>query len=242
MNNRHAIVQMGKTLIEKRLVAGSWGNISLRCTKERLKAHIENGSSMFLGKASSIRTELVEEVFITPSGLGYETITVDDIVELDMEGKVLEGNRIPSSEAKLHLAIYKACPEAKAIIHTHSIYASALAAMRKPVPALIEDIVQIIGGKVECAQYALPGTEDLANNAVEALKGRRAVLLANHGAVCWGKTLEDALVVAEVLEKACQIAIICMQCGGGVELSQEDANIMHAFYEEHYSKRQLGKE
>lgn len=223
MDKRNDIVKMGKTLIEKKLVAGSWGNISLRCAKEGARPYIE-------------------EVLITPSGLGYERLTAQDIVELDMEGNVLKGIHLPSSEAKLHLAIYKDCPEAKAIIHTHSIYASALAAMGKPVPAYIEDIVQIIGGRVNCAEYALPGTEELANNAVKALRGRKAALLANHGAVCWGKTLDDALVVAEVLEKACQIAIICMQCGGGIELSQEDADIMHSFYVNHYSKRQLGEE
>ena len=114
--------------------------------------------------------------------------------------------------------------------------------MRKPVPAIIEDIVQIIGGRVNCAEYALPGTQELADNAVAAMNGRKGVLLANHGAVCWGKSLEDALIVSEILEKAAQIAIICQSCGGAVELSNEDAEIMHNFYEEHYSKRQMGTE
>lgn len=210
------IVDMGKLLIDKNLVAGSWGNISC------------------LIDANSLA--------ITPSGMGYEKQKSEDIVIIDFEGNVLDGKHIPSSEAKLHTAIYRACPEAKAIIHTHSIYASALAAMRKPIPAIIEDVVQIVGGRVNCAEYALPGTQELADNAVEAMHGRKAVLLANHGAVCWGKTLEDALIVAEILEKAAQIAVICQSAGGAVELSAEDADIMHSFYEQHYSKRQLGEE
>ena len=213
---REAIVAMGKELIERKLVAGSWGNISVK---------------------------IADGVYaVTPSGRGYANQKTEDIVIVDDACKTLDGELTPSSESKLHTAIYNACPEAKAIIHTHSIYASALAAMRKPVPAIIEDIVQIIGGRVECAEYALPGTQELADNAVKAMNGRKGVLLANHGAVCWGKDLADALMVCEILEKAAQIAIICQSCGGAVELSSDDAKIMHSFYEEHYIKRQRGEE
>ena len=214
---RAAIVNMGHRLIEKNLVAGSWGNISCRAGRQTIA--------------------------ITPSGRGYEHLTLSDVVLLDKAGRVVKGERIPSSESKLHLAIYAACPEAQAVIHTHSIYASALAAMRRPVPAIIEDIVQICGGSVNCAEYALPGTQELADAAVKALAGRKAALLANHGAVCWGKSLDDALVVAEILEKAAQIAVICASCGGKVyELDESDAAAMHSFYEQHYCKRQMGEE
>lgn len=213
---REAVVAMGKELMERKLVAGSWGNISVK---------------------------IADGVYaVTPSGRGYANQKPEDIVIIDDACQTLAGALTPSSESKLHTAIYNACPEAQAIIHTHSIYASALAAMRKPVPAIIEDIVQIIGGRVNCAEYALPGTQELADNAVKDMNGRKGVLLANHGAVCWGKSLEDALIVAEILEKAAQIAIICQSCGGAVELSNEDAEIMHSFYEEHYSKRQMGEE
>ena len=216
LSAREAIVTMGKELIERKLVAGSWGNISVK---------------------------IADGVYaVTPSGRGYANQKPEDIVIVDDACKTLEGELTPSSESKLHTAIYNTCPEAKAIIHTHSIYASALAAMRKPVPAIIEDIVQIIGGRVECAEYALPGTQELADNAVKAMNGRKGVLLANHGAVCWGKDLADALMVCEILEKAAQIAIICQSCGGAVELSSDDAKIMHSFYEEHYIKRQRGEE
>lgn len=214
---RAAIVNMGHRLIEKRLVAGSWGNISCRAGQQTIA--------------------------ITPSGRSYEHLAPSDVVLLDNTGCVVDGERIPSSESKLHVAIYAACPEAQAVIHTHSIYASALAAMRRPVPAIIEDIVQICGGSVNCAEYAFPGTQELADAAVKALAGRKAALLANHGAVCWGKSLDDALVVAEILEKAAQIAVICASCGGKVyELDEGDAAAMHSFYEQHYSKRQMGEE
>lgn len=242
MEPREEIVAMGKKLIETRLVAGSWGNISCKFKEERVVPHIGSELSTLFGKHASVSTKEVEGIAITPSGMGYTKLAPEDIVELDLDGRVTEGHHAPSSESKLHIAIYKACPEAKAIIHTHSIYASALAAMHMLVPAIIEDMVQIVGGRVNCAEYALPGTEELAENAVKAMEGRKAVLLANHGAVCWGKTLEDALIVAEILEKTAQIAIICQSCGGAVELSAEDSQVMHKFYEEHYSKRQLGEE
>lgn len=210
------IVATGKLLIEKHLVAGSWGNISCKI-----------GESIYA---------------VTPTGKGYAGLTEDDIVIINHQCNTVWGRHVPSSESKLHAAIYSACPEAQAVIHTHSIYASALAAMRKSIPPIIEDIVQIIGGSVNCAEYALPGTQQLADNAVQALNGRKAVLLANHGAVCWGKSLDDALIVAEVLEKAAQIAIICQSCGGAVELPENDIAIMHEFYNKHYSKRQMGEE
>lgn len=212
-----AIVEIGRTLISKHLVAGSWGNISCRVAEKAIA--------------------------ITPSGRGYETLTPEDVVLIDNLGNILEGRHIPSSELKVHTAIYAAYPEAGAVIHTHSIYASALAAMHKSVPAIIEDIVQIIGGRVNCAEYALCGTQELADNAVRSMQGRKAVLLANHGAVCWGKNLAETLLVAEILEKAAQIAVICAGTGNKVyELSTEDAGIMHNFYEQHYSKRQQGEE
>jgi len=242
MGYREDIVAMGKELIATKLVAGSWGNISCKFQEERVVPHIGSELSTLFGKHASVSASSVDGIAITPSGMGYAKLTPEDIVELDLDGNVTEGQHAPSSESKLHVEIYKACPEARAIIHTHSIYASALAALRKPVPAIIEDIVAIVGGRVNCAEYAPAGTEALALNAVKALKGRKAVLLANHGAVCWGKSLEDALIVAEILEKSAQIAIICRQCGGAVELSTEDAEAMHTFYEEHYNKRQLGEE
>lgn len=210
------IINMGRQLMEKHLVAGSWGNISIKI-----------GESTYA---------------ITPSGKGYAYLAAEDIVIIDDQCNIISGKNIPSSESQLHTAIYRECTAAGAVIHTHSIYASALAAMRKPILPIIEDIVQIIGGKVTCAEYALPGTKQLADNAVAALNGRKAALLANHGAVCWGKNLDDALIVAEVLEKAAQIAVICESCGGAVVLPDEDIKVMHDFYKKHYSKRQMGEE
>lgn len=209
------IIDAGHKMIDQKMIAGSWGNLSIRIDADCCA--------------------------ITPSGRSYDTLTEKDIVIIDMTGNRQGGLLIPSSEMPLHLAIYKAIPEAKAIAHTHSIYASACAAMHKPIPAVIEDLVQIIGGSVDVANYALPGTAELAANAVKALNCKKAALLANHGVVCWGETLEAALMTAEIVEKTAHIYCICATMGGAVPLPDEDIAVMHDFYQKYYSKRQLTK-
>ena len=213
---REGIVAMGIKMIDKKMMAGSWGNISVRIDKDLYA--------------------------ITPSGHNYESLTVDDIVIVNKDGDKVSGNLIPSTETALHIAIYKEYPQAKAVIHTHSIYASALAAMRKDLPPIIEDAVEIVGSTVRCAKYALPGTKELSKNAVEALGENRAALMANHGAVCWGEDLYEAFMIAEIVEKAAQIFCIASSMGGVVQLNEEQIAVMHKFYLEHYSKRQKGEE
>ena len=212
---RQQIVAAGLKMIEQKMIAGSWGNLSIK-----------------------INTSCCA---ITPSGRSYDSLNTEDIVVVDMQGNKIVGALIPSSETPLHLAVYKAIPEAQAIVHTHSIYASACAAMHKPIPALIEDLVQIIGGSVDVAEYALPGTEALAANAVKALQNKKAALLANHGVVCWGSSLNSALMTAEIVEKAEQIYCICETMGGAKVLPEADIAVMHDFYKQHYSKRQTEK-
>lgn len=212
---RQQIVAAGLKMIEQKMIAGSWGNLSIK-----------------------INTSCCA---ITPSGRSYDSLNTEDIVVVDMQGNKIEGALIPSSEMPLHLAVYNAIPEAQAIVHTHSIYASACAAMHKPIPALIEDLVQIIGGSVDVAEYALPGTEALAANAVKALQNKKAALLANHGVVCWGSSLNSALMTAEIVEKAAQIYCICETMGGAKLLPEADIAVMHDFYKQHYSKRQTEK-
>lgn len=212
---RQQIVAAGLKMIEQKMIAGSWGNLSIK-----------------------INTSCCA---ITPSGRSYDSLNTEDVIVVDMQGNKIVGALIPSSETPLHLAVYEAIPEAQAIVHTHSIYASACAAMHKPIPALIEDLVQIIGGSVDVAEYALPGTEALAANAVKALQNKKAALLANHGVVCWGSSLNSALMTAEIVEKAAQIYCICETLGGAKLLPEADIAVMHDFYKQHYSKRQTEK-
>jgi L-fuculose-phosphate aldolase len=133
---------------------------------------------------------------ITPSGVPYAQMTAADIVALDLAGVVRSGTRTPSSESPFHTAIYRARPDAGAIVHTHSPHATALACARREIPAFHYMISLAGGSSIRCAEYATFGTQALADSALRGLEGRKAVLLANHGVIALGTTLEAAYEVA----------------------------------------------
>lgn len=214
---RQEIVAAGPELLTKGLVAGTWGNVSMRVPRH-------------------------DWVAVTPSGRDYRTLTAADIVIVDLHGDVVDGRLKPSSETPLHMAIYQARPDIQAIVHTHSVFASACAVARRPIPPIIEDLVQLAGGSIEVASYALPGTAELAHNAVMALAQKNAVLLANHGVVGCGRSLREAITACELVEKAAQIYIYAENLGGACSLSAKDITVMHDFYVNHYRQRQEGRE
>lgn len=213
---RKLIIETGLALAERKLILGSWGNISMKIEKDCFA--------------------------ITPSGRSYDQLNPDDIVIVNSEGIKLAGVRTPSTEIKMHLALYASNPEFRAIVHTHSTYACAVAAMRENIPPFIEDMVQVIGGPIKCAKYAVAGSEALAKNTVAAINGSNAALLANHGAICCGKTLREALNIADIVEKSAKIFCITSSMGGGICIDPKNVKIIRAFYKEHYSKRQAGEE
>lgn len=204
------IIRTCRRMAELGLVAGTWGNVSARVS----------GS---------------DAILITPSGLPYDQLDGGSLVKVDMNGSILSGSR-PSSELPLHLAIYAARPDVNAIVHTHSIHATACAVARCAIPPALEEMIQVNGGTVEVSAYALPGSNELAKNAVLALADRSAALLANHGAVSCGPTLRDALLVAQLVEKAAHVHILAQSMGGAAILSDDDVRIMRRFYIEHYRR------
>lgn len=214
---RAEVVRTGQGMLERGLVAGTWGNVSIRVP----------------GAA---------QVAITPSGRDYRSLRPEDVAVVDQQGNRLAGALVPSTELPLHLGIYAARPDIGAIVHTHSVFASACAAARRALPPIIEDLVQLAGGAVEVAEYALPGTAELAGNAVAALADRQAVLLANHGAVGCGRTAAEALLACELVEKGAQIYLYANLLGGAQVLSGEDVAAMRGFFVEHYRRRQEGAE
>lgn len=150
-------------------------------------------------KSGNVSARLGEGFLITPSGLPYARTTPDDLIHLAADGTVLSGSRKPSSEWPFHTAIYAARPDARAIVHTHSPRATALSCARRGIPAFHYMIALCGGADVRCAEYATFGTPELADNAVAALQGRKAVLLANHGVIALGGSLAGAhQIVAEV--------------------------------------------
>jgi len=151
-------------------------------------------------KSGNVSARSGDGLLITPSGLPYAAMTPDDLVALDRDGGVRAGGRAPSSEWRLHVSIYRARPDARAIVHTHSPQATALACARRSIPAFHYMIAFCGGPDVRCAAYATFGTQALADNAVAALDGRKAALLANHGVVALGATLDGAYAIAGEVE------------------------------------------
>lgn len=150
-------------------------------------------------KSGNVSARFEDGMLITPSGLPYAQTTPEDLILLKLDGTVVSGSRKPSSEWPFHVEIYKARPDAQAIVHTHSPRATALSCARRGIPAFHYMIALCGGADVRCADYATFGTPELAENAVKALEGRKAVLLANHGVIALGGSLAGAhTIVAEV--------------------------------------------
>jgi L-fuculose-phosphate aldolase len=153
------------------------------------------------GKSGNASLRDAGGMLITPSGIAYEKLKPSDIAVMTLGGERQSGKRTPSSEWPFHAAIYRAHPEIGAIVHCHSRFATALACLHRDIPAF-HYMVAVAGGEsIRCAPYATFGTNALADHAVTALAGgRRACLLANHGQIATGNTLERALELAVAVE------------------------------------------
>ena len=149
----------------------------------------------------SVRLEDGSGIIVTPTGIAYDEYKPEVMVTLAMDGAPAPGQNRPSTEAPFHLAIYHAFPEAKAIVHCHSMAATALACARMEIPAFHYMVAVAGGGKIPLAKYATFGSDDLAASAVKAMKGGyRACLLANHGQLAWAGSLPKALELAAEIE------------------------------------------
>lgn len=139
-------------------------------------------------------------LLITPSGLDYDKVSASDMVKIDYEGKVLRGGKAPSSEWHFHCRVMAAKPRAGALLHTHSINATTLACLGRDIPPF-HYMIAVAGGRdIKCAPYATFGTEKLADAVLDALDGRLACLMANHGMIVLGRDLEDAFKRAVEIE------------------------------------------
>ena len=132
-------------------------------------------------------------------------MTVDDLVVVDLDGTVLDGDRSPTTEKALHLACYRRHPEIGGVIHSHPVHATMFAVARQPIPAAIEEVAVYIGGDVEVCEYTTTGTDELGEVVAAALADRAATLMANHGMVTVGATVDKALHAAAVVERTARI-------------------------------------
>lgn len=164
-----------------------------------------------VGTAGNVSVRVPEGVLVTPSGLDPQVMTPGDVVLVGASGQVLAGDRRPTSELAMHLTVYERTG-ASAVVHTHSPFATALATTCEELPAIHYLVVQL-GGPIRVAPYALFGTPELAANLAAAMEGRSAVLLQNHGAVTWGRTLAKAYERAVLLEWLCALYLRAVQLG-----------------------------
>jgi len=207
---RELLVNAGLRLLHEGLVSRTWGNISIKVNDS--------------------------EMLVTPSGKFYDEITPNDMVLVNFKTNEYKSEIKPSSEFKMHSGIYNDRKDVNAIIHTHQMNASTCAAARREVPPVLDDLAQIIGPSVRVAEYALPSTNKIVKATVKALKGRNAALMANHGAVCVGRDIDEAFVVCQVLEKGCKAFIEAEFLGGAKHINKFEAWAMHQFYLRKYSK------
>jgi L-fuculose-phosphate aldolase len=158
------------------------------------------------GTSGNVSVRDGELVHITPAALPYEEMSEADVVTLTVAGEIASGSREPSSERLVHLAVYAARPELRAIVHTHSVHATAWSALAEPLDTGTEDLQDAAGGAVRTARFADSGSPGLAAAVAEALAGRRAALMARHGVVAAAATPRAALAVAQTVERQAQIA------------------------------------
>lgn len=169
-------------------------------------------NGLFAGTSGNLSIFLPERelIVITPSSIRYDSMLLEDIVVTDFNGNKVEGHQTPSSELKLHMEIYKR-KLANSVVHTHSPFATAYAVNRKNIPLVLIEMIPFLGGEVHCGGFAFPGTEELAKITADELQEKNVCLLANHGVVAIGDTIEMAYIRAEYVEdaaKICRIATI----------------------------------
>lgn len=167
---------------------------------------------LVVGTSGNISVRVGDRIVITPTGVPYPELVPERLPVVDPDGNQLESELAPTSELPLHLAAYRAHPEATAVVHTHAVSATAVSTLVDTVPNIHYGIAAA-GGAIRVAPYATYGTVELAENATQALKGRRACLLANHGTITVGPSLASAYDLTRQLEWACQVWLTAKAAG-----------------------------
>jgi L-fuculose-phosphate aldolase len=214
---RKAVSETAKRMMRDGLVKLTSGNISARVP----------GTTFFA---------------ITPSGMDYETMVPQDICIVDMSGRVINGHRRPSTEMAMHRLAYQRRDDVNAVVHTHSIYASAFACTGREMPIISTELAALVGGTIRCAPYAKAGTEEFAQAAVDTLGSEDlSVLFQNHGVMAVGRSLKEAYSVAVGLEEAAMIYHIAKQMGDPIIIPEEERRRMFREFRLHYGQPKPGQ-
>lgn len=193
-----AVLAAAQTMLRQGLVEGTAGNISGR---------LDGGL-----------------VCMTPSSVPYDSMTLDDLVVVDLDGEVVSGTRSPTTEKDLHLCVLRRYPELGSVIHTHAVYATMFALAREPIPAVIEEVVVYVGGDIPCCEYQGTGSVELGEEVAEHLGDRGAALLANHGLVTCGADPDTALHHAALVERTAKIVWGARAMGATIHPLPEQVN------------------
>lgn len=185
---KQKVLATAKKAYKEKLIAGTSGNMSIYCP--------ETG-----------------QMAITPSSYDYAVMEEKDIVMIDLDGNILEGSHKPSSEWKMHAEIYKHLPRVKAVVHTHSPYATSFAVNHQEIPVVLIEMVPFLKGKLEVSPYAAQGSAQVGLNAVPVLERKNACLMANHGVVAVGETIEAAYIHAVYAEDTAKIYHMALTAG-----------------------------
>jgi L-fuculose-phosphate aldolase len=203
-NAPEQIVAAAQELLAKGLVEGTSGNISAR---------MEDGN-----------------IACTPSSLDYRIMTVDDICIVNPAGDQVAGERSPTSEKYLHLAVMNAYEDIAVCIHSHAVHATMFAVAHQDIPSCIDEFTVYLGGDIRCSEYAPSGSPDLAEQVVKALENRGAALIANHGMVAIGTTMEKTMHNTALVERSAKIIWGAKQLGGIFPLPEKvNANFANVY-------------
>ena len=204
------VVEAAKSIYIKGLVDNNEGNVSAR-----------------IGKS--------EEYLITPTGNQYDLLTSDQIVHMTFGGTPLSSGKLPSTEAKLHIAVYRARPKVQCVIHTHSTFATMLSIARKSIPLIMDEQVIYLGGSIDVSSYGEAHTEKIGEVALKALGYKNGALLANHGVIVCGKSIANAIKNAEFVEKFAKIYWGSLMVGEPYTLENENLDKFHTMFRQLFS-------
>jgi L-ribulose-5-phosphate 4-epimerase len=192
---KEEIVAACRRLDELKYVIGTYGNVSVR---------------------------VPEGLIITPSRIEYAVLTIEDLVTVSLDGVVVEGHRLPSSEFAVHSGIYPRRPEVNVVIHTHSFYATTLSCLRKSVPVIVEEQSQVLGGEIRCTSYVPAGQHrKLSEQVAQTLGDSNAVLIANHGTVSCGANIPETLFTCQIVERISRMRLLTDAAGGAFPIDAD---------------------
>lgn len=203
----------------------------------------ENGLVAWTSGNVSLRDPESGYVLIKPSGVHYEQLSPEQIVILDLDGKIIEGDLKPSSDTASHLYIYRNRPDVFGVVHTHSSYATAFAAVGRSIPVYLTAQGDEFGGPIPCGGFALIGGEEIGKVVLECIGNSTAVLLKNHGVFTIGKSAEAAVKSAVMVEEIARTVWLALQIGTPEEIPEDAVNRLHYRYKNIYGQQeQVGGE